>query len=849
MPLRLLLAAITLLTQQKPPIDSAALHHWPRLTTTPALSADGHYVGFSIEESPTSSTTILRGTTTTWKKEFNGFLRCWFSADERLAILSQHDTLHFIYLDRDSERILPAASFQCAVNGQWLAYQQKDSRELLLVDLQNDNQRSLGVVTGYGFDPEGKMLWLKTEQTLSCLVLKTGELRLVWKGARGEEISDVCFDASGRQLAFLGSTGRDTPVLCNYQLGEAQAQPMQTNGEHIRGPLQFSRGGKYIFFSVFKKEPQTNTAGTDPEVWGYLDKVLRPAQGVSRPSIFEAAISIDGHSFRVLEDSNQRLITPPGLITNDCAVVRAGDLYYLFSLIDGSRHAIGAHLTNFSFSPAGQWLVFYDRDLAQYRSCQTHAGTLRDITVHLPHSISSDRPHSIYQQAVAEAAGWWRGDSAVLIYDNYDLWAVDPAGKQPPINLTLGYGFAHDVKLRLITGDDQTGGPPGFSPSDTLLFTGFNVRNKYNGFFRLILGQKTAPECLTMGPYTLYRTESQKPHRFSFDDGMPPQKAAHSNVWVVKRESAIEAPNYYLSSDLKRFEPLTHLAPQVDYNWLTTELINYTQLDGRSGQGILYKPEDFDPTRRYPLILNIYEQYSHRLYEFPTPGLSHDNLNIPWFVSRGYLVFTPDIDYQSASSSGKTTGQWAYNSVVAAVRYLKHLPFVDPRAIGIQGHSLGAGETNYLVTHTHCFAAAAEMAGPTDPVSDYLSLTPSGNYPSEDRENQQIWESGQARIGATLWQRPDLYLQESSVLHADRITTPVLIVHNKPDGAVPWRQAVELYLALRRLGKPAWLLQYAGENHSLISDKAAMDYTMRLTAFFGHYLKGQPLPDWMDPGN
>ena len=140
------------------------------------------------------------------------------------------------------------------------------------------------------------------------------------------------------------------------------------------------------------------------------------------------------------------------------------------------------------------------------------------------------------------------------------------------------------------------------------------------------------------------------------------------------------------------------------------------------------------------------------------------------------------------------------------------------------------------------------MAGPTDPVSDYLSLMSTDND-SEGKENLQIWESGQARMGATLWQRPDLYLKESTVLHADRITTPVLIIHNKQDGAVPWRQAVELYLALRRLDKPVWLLQYAGENHSLINENAAMDYTLKLTTFFDHYLKGQPLPHWMDPGD
>jgi dipeptidyl aminopeptidase/acylaminoacyl peptidase len=658
-----------------------------------------------------------------------------------------------------------------------------------------------------------------------------------------------CWFPAGGQLALL--TRQDT--LHILRLGtdsdrvEVSVSSFQWDGAvqwWMQLHPQCSAGGNWLFFSIPGRVPETKPPNPDPAIWGYLDKTLRAAKDNPAPAtqkIIQTVISRDGRHFRRLET----LVTPPAAITGDYAVIRSADRYQLLSLTDGGLLSISTQANNFSFSPTGRWLVFYDPGRGQYLSCETRTGIVRTITNHLPRSVSSDHPHNIYPQAVAEPAGWLQGDSAVLLYDNWDLWAIDPAGKRRPINLTRGYGYTHQTKLRLIS-EDQ-GRAPSFSPYDTLWLTGFNIRNKYNGFFRVAPG--AAPECLTMGPYTYYRVESQKPHRFSFDDGMPPQRSADGNAWIVKRESATEAPNYFLSTDLRSFEPLTHFAPQLPYNWLSSELIRFIQLDGSPGQGILYKPGDFDPTKRYPLIVNIYEQYSHRLYEFPQPGLTHDNLNIPWFVSRGYLVFTPDIDYQPASRSNKTTGQWAYNAVVAAVKKLSSIAYIDPRHIGIQAHSLGAGELNYLITHTHCFAAAAEIAGPTDAVSDYLSLSPTGNYPTEDRENQQIWESGQARIGATLWQRPDLYLRESAVLHADQITTPVLIVHNKQDGAVPWRQGVELYLALRRLRKPVWLLQYREENHSLFSDRAAMDYTRRLVAFFDHYLKGQATPDWMDPAD
>jgi dipeptidyl aminopeptidase/acylaminoacyl peptidase len=511
-------------------------------------------------------------------------------------------------------------------------------------------------------------------------------------------------------------------------------------------------------------------------------------------------------------------------VTGDWVLVSDSGSYRLVSLTSRVERLSG-YPANYCFSPGGKWFVYYDTTNRQYFSCELSTGNLHNISAALPHGVSSEYPRGVQAQAVAEPAGWLSGDSAVLLYDNYDCWAVDPAGKRRPVNLTGGYGFRHQVKLRLMDQKDASGA----------LLTGFNTINKYNGFYRLVLGPKPRLDSLYMGPYTFYRVESQKPHRYAFDDGMKPLKAADTTIWLVKRESACEAPNYFLTNDFRHFEAVTTLSPQAAYNWLTSELINYRLADGSFVQGILYKPEDLDPTKKYPVLFNIYEQYSHRLYEFPPPGLSRDNLNIPWFVSRGYLVFTPDIHYRWE----ETIGHWAAMSVIAAARYLSRLPFVDARRLGIQGHSLGAEETDDILVQTGIFSAAAEMAGPTDPMSAYLST---GN---ETREDYQVWETGQGRMGATPWQQPDRYLRESAVLQANKITTPLLIVHNPQDGAVPYRQGIELFLALRRLKTPVWMLQYPQEGHSIIRSDAALDYTLKLTDFFGYFLHDQPLPGWM----
>jgi dipeptidyl aminopeptidase/acylaminoacyl peptidase len=314
---------------------------------------------------------------------------------------------------------------------------------------------------------------------------------------------------------------------------------------------------------------------------------------------------------------------------------------------------------------------------------------------------------------------------------------------------------------------------------------------------------------------------------------MKPIKAINSNVWLIKRESVRDAPNYFLTTDFKVYHRLTNIQPQNDYNWITSELHSWKQIDRSYTQGILYKPEDFNPKKKYPVIIFYYEQFSHRLNQFPNPQLSIGPIDIPWFVSRGYIVFTPDI-YFTPGKNGYST----YNSVVSAAKYLSTLPFINSSKIGINGHSQGGFETNYLITHSKIFAAALSGAGVSDLVSSALAIDGYGSRlgPAENK------------MGATLWQRSDLYFENSPILRVEKVSTPLLILHCKDDYAVPWQQSLELFLALRRLQKPVWMLQYDNGGHVLFLQKDKLDYTIRITQFFDHYLKNAGTPKWMRNG-
>ncbi|MBO9573639.1 MAG: prolyl oligopeptidase family serine peptidase, partial [Chitinophagaceae bacterium] len=220
-----------------------------------------------------------------------------------------------------------------------------------------------------------------------------------------------------------------------------------------------------------------------------------------------------------------------------------------------------------------------------------------------------------------------------------------------------------------------------------------------------------------------------------------------------------------------------------------------------------------------------------------TPELTGHNVNIPWFVSRGYLIFEPDFYYKP----GKT-----YQSIVDAVngaaKKLEEIPYVDTKRMGAQGQSFGGYATNVIATGTTVFKAACEMAGPTDIISEYGSIRFGGS------SNQMSADIGQRNLRVFPWEHPEVFIENSPVFHVGRMKTPLLICHNQNDGGILYPQAIELFMAMRRAGKPGWLLEYDKEDHALYEERNQIDFTLRVEQFFGHYLKGAPAPVWMTKG-
>lgn len=177
---------------------------------------------------------------------------------------------------------------------------------------------------------------------------------------------------------------------------------------------------------------------------------------------------------------------------------------------------------------------------------------------------------------------------------------------------------------------------------------------------------------------------------------------------------------------------------------------------------------------------------------------------------------------------------------------MKHLAqnsWVDSSKLGIQGQSWGGYQVAHLITATDMYAAAWAGAPVVNMTSAY-----GGIRWQTGMSRQFQYENTQSRIGKTLWEAQDAYLANSPLFHLDKVKTPVVIMANDNDGAVPWYQGIEMFTALRRLQKPVWMLNYNGDEHNLLLRQNRKDIQIREQQFFDHYLKGAPAPKWLKSG-
>ncbi len=743
----------------------------------------------------------------------------------------------------------------------------KEGSDFIVKNLTTGTEATYKYVTDYKFSKDGKLLAFTASGSKKDKDAKTGvfllnteknTLKTLVK-TKGNYKTFV-FDDEDEHLAFLGETSPEKNEIKDYNiyftslnldtaqvLIDKEAEGMPANFV-VSGDarLNFSKDGSKLFFGIAPEKKPKDTTLVEFEhakldIWGYKDDYLQTVQlkNVDRDlkKNFLSVINVYSADAKIIpltdeklpdasqvNEGNQSYVLASTDYGNRIASQWTGSTlrdYYLVDVKTGSRKKIIENLQgNAMASPNGNYILYFNKVDGNWYTYQVATGKTTSLTANLNVKFA-DEENDVPDYANSYGlAGWTEEDKSVLIYDKYDIWALSPDGKDKPKNITIGFGRSNNLTFRVQRINTEA---RFFKRNETLLLSAFNNATKEDGFYTKNINDNKLPELLVMDKA-----------KFS-----SVTKARDAVYYIYDKGSYIQSPDVYISKDMKTGVKLSNTnLQQSNYVWGTTELVKWTTPKGYKSEGILYKPENFDPNKKYPMIVYFYEKLSDGLYTYQAPSPTPSRLNIPFFVSNGYLVFTPDISYETGHP-----GKSAEEFINSGVEYLKKNAWVDGSKIGIQGQSWGGYQVAHLITVTNMYAAAWAGAPVVNMTSAY------GGIRWESGMNRQFqYEKTQSRIGATLWEKPELYIENSPLFKLPNVTTPVVIMSNDADGAVPWYQGIEMFTGLRRLGKPVWMLNYNNEAHNLVQRQNRKDIQIREQQFFDYYLKGAKAPEWMVKG-
>jgi len=812
---------------------------WRRITEK-EISPNGSFIAVKLEPWKGSSTVKL----------YNNKGAELFSADSSWAISFDSKSQYLLYkrgavnksslniyqIEQRKERIVENVKTFGIPEG-WdgfLVYHKTDST--LVVESMNAGISIVaGKATDYKVSKEGSVILFSNGGALMLQTLEKNLADTIWSCK--QKLSKIALSENGKRISFI-SSGK-----LYVKEGDSQVKEI-VGGVSDQRDLFFSPDGSRLYYGVapVARVRDTTIAKDDfpvVHIWNWIEGKQFTQQVVdkkreSQKSDLHVYTFEKGDSFKISnENLTETILIDKG---NSSLVIALSDQRYLLEQMWSGREKKDIYIINtflerlslvkegvdgsVKVSPAGKYIYWYSAPDSSWFTCSTSTFEVKRVTT--PSSIIAyDQENDVPDWPSSYSiSGWSRGDRYMLVNDRYDIWLVDPAANEMPVNFTL------DGRVKKITYRYRSGGADSDSLdlSQMLTLTGFNNITKTDGYYSITRGENREPQLLYTGNFML----------------SPPVKAKGSNNYIFTKESFTEFPDvHYTDGNFKKPVRVTDANPQQkNFIWGTAELVKWTSYDGVELEGVLYKPENFDPSKKYPMIVNFYDKNSSSLYSHRVPEPHRSTIDYHLYNSNGYVVFNPDIVYREGYP-----GESAFNAVMPGISAIINLGFVDPKRIGAQGHSWGGYQVAYLATRTTLFAAIESGAPVVNMFSAYGGIRwGTGLNRSFQYEHQQ------SRIGKTPWESPLRYMENSPLFTMDKVTTPILIMHNDMDGHVPWYQGIEYFVSLKRLQKPVWLLNYTGEIHWPQKMSNKVDFQIRMMQFFNHYLKGDPMPKWMAPG-
>lgn len=833
--------------------------------TRPAFSSDGRWVAYGIGVSPDEREeaeeedrqvfdklgllNLMTGVQTT-RDNFESFT---FSDDGRYLALRR-------YKPKDKESAGVDVVVHDLANGTDMSFGNvsemawQDEGTLLAMLIDADDQVGNGVTV---YDPStGRLRSLDTgsaqyrqltwrEDAPDLVAFRTLEdeayedtahVALVWRGLNRDDArrsvldprTDAQFPSSMRIVEFRAPTWSDDGSTVFVGIQARRPTP-----ERCGEPSSAEGNGGADGESANADECEDDEA-PGVEIWHALDVDPVPQQRVRERQLREenylSAWNLNTGTFVQLGD----------------------DLTESTSMVEGGRHVVGRDETPYAehgmfrqqffdlyaidvstgsktkiedrieggttSSPGGRYLLWFEGE--HWFAHDLRNARTRNLTADLPTAfVNLDVTPTREQMPSFGIGGWLEGDQAVLLNDEWDVWEVKLDGSG---GRALTRGAAEQVRYRIVGVDEDD---DGYDPGAPIYYSVYGEWTKKAGFARAQPGRT---------PTVLVWEDKLFGGFFT-----PFHKAEDADVYAFRMEGFDDSPDYFVAGPtLASPRQVTKTNPfHGDFAWGRTELVDYENEWGRRLQGVLTWPANYDPSRQYPMIVYHYELLSQGMHQYQVPDATQYYNQQIW-SQNGYFVFRPDVVYRDRRP-GQSNVETLRPAVAAAVARAP----IDEEKIGLIGHSWGGYQTTFFVTQDDLFASAVAGAPLTNLMSMYLSF-----YWNSGGTDARIFEISQGRMQVPWWEDEASYVANSPLHHIRNMNTPLLMMFGTNDGAVEYNQGVEFYNAARRLGKQMVMLSYDGENHGLAKEPNQRDYQSRIMEWFGHYLKGEPAPDWIATG-
>ncbi|GAB1341013.1 hypothetical protein MASR1M101_01400 [Gemmatimonas sp.] len=728
---------------------------------------------------------------------------------------------------------------------------------LVLRELATGTDVRIDGVTNYAFDENEQWLGYTvttrdgTNNGAFVRNLNTGAVTTLLAGSA--TYRGFTFDRAGKQVAFVSDVNDSTPrprfSVYHAALVPAKGKPVAARrlvapadapaGLLVadRGQVGFTREGNALIFS-FANVPADSIPADSLvdkavyDLWHWQDAQIMTQQKVTanrdRNRTYTALYTFAANKWTQLTNDSLRVT-----IGNDGKRILALNSLqyaipqfwgegatdvYLIDPLTGARTLVAKQLDGQAqLSPGGNYVTWFEN--GQWVAYATATGRKVVLTDKLPVKFQDEEFDSPDVPPPYGLGGWTEGDKRVLVYDRFDVWEIDPSGVAAARNLTDGEGRRAGMTFRVIDLDRDD---PFLDAKTPLLLRAVDTLSKASGFWRDRIGVDAAPEKVVMAD-----------RNFA---GL--QKARNAEQYLLTQSTYHEFPDLWTGTSIASTTKISNANPQgAEYPRGSVELVSWLNGDGIPLRGLLYKPENFDASKQYPMIVYFYEKLTDGLHNYQAPS-GRNTVNPLVYNSLGYVVFMPDIVYTDGQP-----GPSAAKSIIPGVQSLIQKGFVDPKRIGITGQSWGGYQSAYLITVTNMFAAAVPNATVVNMTSAYGGI----RWQSGLARTFQ-YEHTQSRIGGSLWQYPERYVENSPLFRLDRVTTPVLFMANDNDGAVPWYQGIEFYVAMRRLQKEAYMVVYNGDEHNPTKRANQKDIDKKMQEFFAVKLQGAEAPSWMVRG-